>query len=189
MLTPTLTTIGENKNHIIAEMIRNQLPDIPSDKKLLHTDFKRMVRYLNNSIFTPDTCSLWQGYVTDRKKKNKGSYVNFYFRQKKVALHRLLYLNFLGPLADDEYVKFRCERKGHCCSVHCLEKHKYRRLPAHYSVTSASLTSSSHTTNCIGTVILSTSASALESFDEEALPLPITQIILVPEERLNVFFI
>ena len=173
MLTPTLTTIGENKNHIIAEMIRNQLIDVQPDKKLLHTDFKRMVRYLNTSIFTPNVCSLWQGYVTDRKNKNKGSYVNFYFRQKKVALHRLLYLNFLGPLADDEYVKFKCDQKGHCCTVYCLEKHKYRRVPAHYLTTQQA--------SCPPAEHMYASSAA-----KSDLP---PQNHLVPEERLNVFFI
>lgn len=169
MLTPTLSSIGESKNHIIAELIRNQIIDVEVDRKLSHTDFKRMVRYLNVSIFTPDVCSLWQGYVTDRKKKNKGSYVNFYFKKKKVALHRLLYLNFLGPLADDEYVKFKCDHKGYCCSVHCLEKHKYKRIPLSYG--SKSVMNSQ-----------TTPRNDSETFVEKP-------FIVISEERLNVLFI
>lgn len=168
MLTPTLTTIGDSQNQIIAEMIRNQLSDVAADKRLLHTDFRRIVRYIGTSIFTPGVCSLWQGYVTDRKTKNKGSYVNFYFRQKKVALHRLLYLNFLGPLADDEYVKFTCDNKGHCCSVHCLQKHKYRRIPP-------------HNMGCL--------TASISSHDGDYTVINSNTTVLVPEERLNVFFI
>lgn len=129
MLTPTLSSIGEKDGQIIAEMIRNQLSDIEKTKRLQHTDFKRISKYLNQSIFLPSICTLWQGYVTDRREKNKGSYINFYFNKKKVALHRLLYINFLGNLADDEYVKFKCTNKGKCCNVYCLEKHQYKRIP------------------------------------------------------------
>ena len=129
MISPTLVTAPKDQsNQIMAEMIRNQLDNIALDRKLLQSDMQRMVRYLNASIFHSGACSLWQGYVTDRTGKNKGSYINFFFHGKKFALHRLLYINFLGPLEDDEYVKFRCQHKGYCCSVHCLEKQKYRRL-------------------------------------------------------------
>ena len=132
MLTPTLTSIGENSNQIVAEMIRNQLPTVKKERRLLHADFRRIVKYLHQSIFIPNTCTLWQGYVTDRSVKNKGSYINFYFQKKKLALHRLLYINFLGPLEDDEYVRFKCKNKGYCCSLHCLEKHQYRVSPGVY---------------------------------------------------------
>ena len=57
-----------------------------------------------------------------------GTYVNFYFRKKKVALHRLLYINFIGHLDDDEYLKFNCENKGKCCNVHHMNKFKYNTI-------------------------------------------------------------
>jgi hypothetical protein len=60
---------------------------------------------------------------------NKGRYVNFYFRRKKVALHRLLYVNFIGNLNDDEYLKFSCDNKGICCNIHHLKKFKYQKIP------------------------------------------------------------
>jgi hypothetical protein len=126
-LTPPLDIVSDNQsNQFVAEMIRNQLGNVSPDRRLLQSDMQRMVRFITTSIFLPDKCSLWQGYVTDRSKTNKGAYINFYFHGKKFALHRLLYINFLGPLKDDEYVKFKCKHKGHCCSVHCLAKQTYR---------------------------------------------------------------
>jgi hypothetical protein len=58
---------------------------------------------------------------------NKGTYVNFYFKNKKVALHRLLYSNFVAPLDTSEYLKFNCENKGICCNVNHYEKYKYSK--------------------------------------------------------------
>ena len=52
-------------------------------------------------------------------------YINFYFRGKKIALHRLLYINFIGNLDDDEYIKFSCTNKGKCCNLNHLIKYKY----------------------------------------------------------------
>ena len=42
-----------------------------------------------------------------------------------MALHRLLYVNFVGPLQENEYVRFLCHNKGRCCNVTCLDKQRY----------------------------------------------------------------
>lgn len=161
MLSPTLVSVSEeSSNQIMAEMIRNQLESVAPDLRLLQSDMQRMVRFLKTSIFSPGACSLWQGYVTDRTVKKKGSYVNFFFHGKKFALHRLLYINFLGPLDEDEYVKFRCNHKGYCCSVHCLDKQKYR----HTGVKGQT----KHTTNALGVTL---------------------PIVPMSEDRLNIFFV
>lgn len=162
MLTPTLTNIGESSNQLIAEMIRNQLQDIQKERRLSHPDFRRIVKYLDQSIFIPNVCTIWQGYVTDRSGRNKGSYINFYFRKKKMALHRLLYINFLGSLADDEYVRFKCKNKGYCCSLHCLEKNKYRVSP-----------NSSKNTHC----------------DSNDTPNHNNEPNIISDDKLNIFFI
>jgi hypothetical protein len=47
---------------------------------------------------------------------------NFYFNGKKVALHRLLYNNFLGDLDDSEYLKYNCENKGKCCNLNHFKR-------------------------------------------------------------------
>ena len=81
-------------NDILCEFINKQLKNVASDKKLCYTDLKRLCKYITASIFDENNCSLWNGYVTNEKNYLKGIYINFYFRGKKVALHRLLYTNF-----------------------------------------------------------------------------------------------
>jgi hypothetical protein len=104
------------------ELLQNQRKDIPSDKKLLYNDLKRISKYLPNSIFN-DNCSLWNGYITSIKgNNNENQYINFYFKGKKHALHRLLYINFIGELNDNEYIKFKCANKGKCCNIHHFYK-------------------------------------------------------------------
>ncbi len=57
----------------------------------------------------------------------KSVLLNFYFRNKKVALHRLLYSNFVAPLDSSEYLKFNCDNKGICCNINHYEKYKYSK--------------------------------------------------------------
>ncbi len=110
-----------NNSFILVELIKNQLKNITSDKKLLYNDLKRISKYLNKSIFESD-CSLWSGYVTVIKNDDKNSYINFYFNSKKYALHRLLFINYIGDLSDSEYIKFKCSNKGKCCNIHHFYK-------------------------------------------------------------------
>lgn len=112
-------------NRILTELINNQLDYVPEDKKLYHNDIKRIAKNITSSIFDENECSLWTGYITNLNKNNKGTYINFYFRKKKVALHRLLYNNYIGPIDASEYIKFKCEHKGYCCNINCVKKHKY----------------------------------------------------------------
>ena len=107
------------------ELLNKQLKDIPSSKKLQFSDVKRICKYIYSSIFDEDNCCIWDGYVTNINNKSKGTYVNFFFGGRKVALHRLLYTNFVEELHDNEYLKFSCENKGRCCNIHHLKKFKY----------------------------------------------------------------
>jgi len=116
---------GANKNDIFKELIQNQITNLQSEWKLNINDMKRICKYIHSSIFDPEKCCIWNGYITNINNKNKGTYVNFYFKNKKVALHRLLYSNFVNQLATDEYIKFNCENKGICCNVHHYKKYKY----------------------------------------------------------------
>ena len=109
-----------NDNNMI-ELIKNQKKDISHDKKLSYNDLKRISKYLSNSIFGEE-CSLWNGYITVIKNEEKNSYINFYFNSKKHALHRLLYINYIGELADSEYIKFNCNNKGKCCNINHIHK-------------------------------------------------------------------
>lgn len=138
------THIVKKKNHkkvrtnerIFRELLTNQIPDVPSQWKLGINDIKRICDYIDTSIFDPEQCCIWTGYITNENNTNKGTYVNFYFKNKKIALHRLLYSNYVAPLDETDYLKFSCSNKGICCNVNHYEKYKYLR-----SKTSSSRTS------------------------------------------------
>ena len=113
-----------NKNNYLLELIRNQRKDIPYGMKLYLNDLKRIVEFIPCGIFTEECCT-WKGYITNLNNDKKGTYVNFYYKKKKRALHRLLYINFKEHLETNEYVRFNCEHKGYCCSINCMYKVKY----------------------------------------------------------------
>lgn len=107
------------KNELLHEMLDKQRKNI--NKKLTYNDMARIVKNINKSIFGNE-CSLWEGYVTNINNNVKSQYINFYFKDRKIALHRLLYLNFIGDISDNEYIKFKCTNKGVCCNVNHLNK-------------------------------------------------------------------
>jgi len=109
------------------ELINKQLKNIPFNKKLRKSDIHRIVKHTNSSIFDSDKCCLWTGYVTNFNDSKKGTYINFYFKKKKkVALHRLLYINFKGSLNNTDYIKYSCENKGICCNINHMSCFKYK---------------------------------------------------------------
>ena len=109
-----------------AELKRRQLPDVPASKAFRPSDIQRIVQHTSTSIFDKEDCALWTGYITNLQNKRKGTYVNFYFRnKKKVALHRLLYANFKGEISANEYIKYSCSNKGRCCNVNHMVKFEY----------------------------------------------------------------
>lgn len=122
------SVIIKNNNDIFKELIKKQLPDAPIFWKLTINDIKRLSRYINTSIFDKSKCCIWNGYITNVNNSSKGTYVNFYFKNKKVALHRLLYSNFVEPLNTCEYIKFSCKNRGICCNVNHYEKYKYSKI-------------------------------------------------------------
>lgn len=109
---------------IMNELVLKQRQNIPNNRTLTFSDFKRIAKNIDNSIFNKDECNIWKGYVT-KKPNNRGTYVNFYFKKKKLALHRLLYINFVEELDNDEYLKFTCKNKGICCNVNHMKKLRY----------------------------------------------------------------
>lgn len=116
------------KKKFLKELIANQLKNVQPNRRLTYKDFARVTKYIETSIFDEDECCIWEGYITNAKNAKKGTYINFFFRNKKVALHRLLYENLVGPLGDDYYLKFSCENeenKGKCCNVNHMIKYKY----------------------------------------------------------------
>lgn len=111
-----------NVDKVLSELLSNQLKKVDSSKKLDYSDIIRLRKYIDKSIFNKDSCVLWKGYVTNLNKKKKGLYINFFYKKKKYALHRLLYINYIGPLYDDEYLKFTCDNNGCCCNINHLKK-------------------------------------------------------------------
>ena len=101
----------------VEELMKKQLDNVPEEYKLSESDLKRILKYINTSLFDENECCLWKGYITN----NKGLYINFYFKKKKVALHRLLYLNFIGDLYDNNYLTYTCKNKGICCNLNHID--------------------------------------------------------------------
>ena len=98
------------------KLLKNkQLNNIPENKKLKESDMKRIIKYTNNCLFSNECC-LWTGYITN----NKSKYINFYFNGKKTALHRLLYINYIGNLHDNIYLSYKCNNEGICCNINHL---------------------------------------------------------------------
>ena len=114
---------------LLKELLNKQIKSIPLNKKLTYGDFKRIIKYIDISIFHEDKCCLWNGYVTNSKpdKNYKGAYVNFYFKKKKVALHRLLFINFKQFIEDTDYIKYTCNNKGSCCNINHMVKFSYNK--------------------------------------------------------------
>ena len=112
------------KKEILDELIKKQLKNVTTHK-LSYDDIKRLSKYIKSSIFDENNCSLWNGYVTNTDNETKGVYINFYYKGKKIALHRILYTNYIGQLTDNEYLKFSCENKGKCCNIMHIQKFKY----------------------------------------------------------------
>ena len=121
-----------NKNEILSLLIKNQIQTIELDKKLSLSDLKRVVSHLPKDIFSEDCC-IWSGYITNLNNKNKNCYVSFFYKNKKIALHRLLYLNFVENLNDNEYLKFTCDNKGKCCSLKHLKKFSIETTSKYYN--------------------------------------------------------
>jgi hypothetical protein len=113
------------RSEILNELIKKQLPNVPYGKKLSYSDLERLVKYIDTSVFHKKKCCLWSGYVTNSNVEKKKHYINFYFRKKKTALHRILYLNYVDVSCADGYISFSCKNKGHCCNVTHMKFNKY----------------------------------------------------------------
>ena len=116
-----------DKNDLLKELLNKQLKNINIEFRLKYSDLKRICKYIKNSIFDQNNCCIWEGYITNYKNTYKGTYVNFYYTKKKVALHRLLYNNFVSVIGSNEYIKFSCENKGRCCNINHFNKFEYNR--------------------------------------------------------------
>lgn len=111
-----------SKNKLLIELINNQRENVDQQKKLDIKDMHRICKNINGSIFSKsDECCLWCGYITTINTSNT-KYINFFFKKKKYALHRLLYENFIDEIDKSEYLRFTCENKGTCCNLNHIKK-------------------------------------------------------------------
>ena len=111
----------QKNDDIYLELIQKQRKECKDSKKLNLSELKRISKNLDTSIFSEDSCSIWTGYITNNTSDVKPSYINFYFRNKKIALHRLLYENYIDNLDKNQYLKYNCKNKGICCNVNHIE--------------------------------------------------------------------
>jgi len=110
-----------SKNQILINMIQSQRKDLPYKIRLDMDDINRIVHNINTNPFSDSECCLWTGYITTNEEA-KTKYINFYFKHHKIALHRLLYVNYIGDLENNSYLKFTCKNKGICCNIKHIEK-------------------------------------------------------------------
>jgi hypothetical protein len=120
-------SMSDESNIILKELLNKQLKNIIIQNKLNFSDIKRISKFLTTSIFDENNCSLWNGYVTNENNNLKGTYINFYYNKKKIALHRLLYENYVDKINEDDYIKFTCVNKGKCCNINHLKKFSYNK--------------------------------------------------------------
>ncbi len=107
------------KNNILNELIDKQRKNVYYSKKLSYRDLNRITKYIDKSIFG-DECCIWNGYITNA---DNNYYVNFFFKNKKTNLQKLIYINYVGQLDNKEYVKYSCENPGKCCNINHMIKY------------------------------------------------------------------
>ncbi len=108
-------------NIILYDLIINQRNIINNNMRLSYNDLKRISKYLITTIFNNNDCCIWNGYLSTIKN-NKHNYINFFFNKKKYSLQRLLYINYIDDLNNNEYIKYNCDNKGGCCNINHIYK-------------------------------------------------------------------
>ncbi len=114
--------MNKSKTDILNELINKQRKDVYYAKKLTYRDLNRIVKYVDKSLFGEECC-IWKGYISCLGKDLNNFYINFFFKDKKVGLHRLLYSNYVGNIDNNEYVRFSCENIGKCCNINHFIKY------------------------------------------------------------------
>jgi hypothetical protein len=114
--------MNKSKSDILNELIQKQRKDVYYAKKLTYRDLNRIVKYVDKSLFGEECC-IWKGYISCLGKDLNNFYINFFFKDKKVGLHRLLYSNYVGNIENNEYVRFSCENIGKCCNINHFIKY------------------------------------------------------------------
>ena len=106
-------------NRILIEMCVRQRANVQEKYKLSAKEMRRLIQSLEygKSIFgsPTDPCVLWTGYMVE--KDGKYQYVNFYIRNKRYSLHRVLYDNFIGSADESKQLKHICSNPAICCNL------------------------------------------------------------------------
>jgi hypothetical protein len=102
------------------DYINNIINNVPEQYKIDNHEVNRLTSHIEGDIFNSDECVLWNGYVT--QSKSNSVHVNYIIRGKKTSLSRLLYMNYVGKLEPNNYIKYNCSNPGICCNL----KHMYR---------------------------------------------------------------
>lgn len=111
-----------NKEEIINKLYDNQIKDIEPKYRLNSKDIIRLSSYIGGDPFSETECCKWKGAISTSSHQSK--YINFWFNKKKQALHRILYLNYKGPLHKNKYLRFSCpyqNMRGVCCNINHLD--------------------------------------------------------------------
>lgn len=109
----------------------NQIPNIPNTGKLgpiSYKDMERIVRYSNiNNI---SECWIWNGTINDKKGKGH-QHGSFWYNQKYVLIHRLMYHNYVRSVPVFEHNGLRVNHKcSHFNNGKCINPyHMYLGTP------------------------------------------------------------
>lgn len=105
-----------SKKKMLAELCVKQRKHDNGKYQLEINDLTRFLKHIETSIFNTEECVLWSGSLT-KCNNGKSHYVNYYLNKRKLALHRILYINFVGDLDHNQYLKYTCDNPGICCNV------------------------------------------------------------------------
>jgi len=108
-----------DKNKIYENLIKNQLSNMDNKYRLNLSDLKRIADNLLDDIFGNE-CSIWCGPIITNP--NNKSYISFFYNNKKISIHRILYKNYINNLNDNEYLKYTCNNQGICCCINHFYK-------------------------------------------------------------------
>jgi len=111
-----------NRQKILDELVSRQIKNVMPELKLSYNDMIRVASNIDTSVFDENDCCFWKGYVTNKDMEYKSQYVNFFLKNKKCALHRVLYANYVGEIEVNNYLKYLCENRGRCCNINHIIK-------------------------------------------------------------------
>lgn len=116
-----------DKQELLNILVDNQLKNIPEEDRLSFSDISRLVKFLDNSIFEENDCVKWNGYYENNGNRHRSCGITFYFKGQKKVVHRLLYINFKGPIQSNVRVCFSCEQGPYCCNINHMFLRKYQK--------------------------------------------------------------